>query len=84
MGFYYEEDPEKRIDWLRFKCSCGHTEAMRVKVRKPSGVVYETEFAECVMCRLMYHWPLALEGFKTRIPEAPAPSTRQGGRRTPP
>lgn len=61
MGFYYEH--EQGIERLRFTCVCGHNEAMRTKVRRPSGATYVTEFAECVRCCLVYHWPRPLEDF---------------------
>ena len=77
MGFYYEIDWDRHVERLKFRCACGHPEAMRTKVRKPSGGTYETEFAECVLCRLMYHWPLPLDDFRQAPIEAPAHATRQ-------
>lgn len=76
MGFYYERDSHSHVDRLRFRCACGHTEVMRTNVRKPSGQAYQTEFAECVLCRLVYHWPLPLDDIRQAPTEAPAHATR--------
>lgn len=40
-----------------FKCQCGQTRCDRVRVHKPDGSTYTTEFVLCVGCRAVFHWP---------------------------
>lgn len=66
MGFLYQHDGQR----LRpeFTCPCGSKRAERVKVKRPDGSPYETEFARCYACCAMYHWPHAMPNF---IPSGP-------------
>lgn len=79
MGFYYET--QEGVERLKFKCACGHTEAMRTKVRRPSGAIYVTEFAECVSCCLVYHWPRPVEDYRPDPRETMGRDMGERGRR---
>lgn len=82
MGFYFQRSEERSaMEVLRFKCNCGHNEAKRIKVPRPSGALYETEFAACTGCGAMYHQPGDLYAVRAYIPEAPARDQRFGGSR---
>jgi ribosomal protein S27E len=44
--------------WALFKCPlCGSTNYVKVRVRKPNGHWYATEFYECVHCTVMFRDP---------------------------
>lgn len=61
MAFLYQHDGQR----LRpeFTCPCGSRRAERVKVKRPDGLIHETEFARCYMCCAMYHWPQPMPAF---------------------
>ena len=41
---------------LTFRCAaCESARCSRVAVKKPNGILYETEFVSCSACRAMYH-----------------------------
>lgn len=70
----------------RFECvACQSTRCMRVKVKRTDGSDYETEFASCYWCGLMYHHagrlpvfmpggPGNFHGYQVEQPAAAAPA----------
>ena len=52
-----------------FSCTaCESTRCTRVTVKKRNGILYETEFAKCSDCRVMYHHPGPLPVFDQAPP----------------
>lgn len=46
---------------IRFECAaCGWAGCHRVAVRRVDGTHYQTEFAACDACLVIYHWPREL------------------------
>lgn len=76
MGFLYQHDGQR----LRpeFTCPCGSNRAERVKVKRPDGSLYETEFAKCYTCCAMYHWPHPVPSYVASVGAAESYGTVSG------
>ncbi|MGA0610656.1 hypothetical protein [Caldimonas sp. KR1-144] len=56
------------------KCHCGGTVLKRVKVARPDGSLYSTEFGACSQCGAMFHKPQAYR----EVSDKGTPSATQG------
>ena len=55
--------------WERFKGAvCWHPHYVPVRVRKPSGHWYRTEFYQCARCSVMFRDPVKFSGMMFENP----------------
>jgi hypothetical protein len=64
--------------WALFKCPlCGSTKYIQVRVKKPNGHWYTTEFYECCSCSVMFRDPVSFA--RCRVPGVEKPSESTWG-----